>query len=85
MQNEQALQERSRDLELRDIKIESLESVLKRRDQQLNDSTSETLRVYESKVKGLETDRDKLIKDNIALIRQIERFRDDQRRSVADD
>jgi hypothetical protein len=69
MQNEQALQERSRDLELRDIKIESLESVLKRRDQQLNESTSETLRVYESKVKGLESDRDKLIKDNIALIR----------------
>lgn len=32
MQNEQALQERSRDLELSDIKIESLESVLKRRD-----------------------------------------------------
>ena len=69
MQNEQALLERSRDLELRDIKIESLESVLKRRDQQLNESTSETLRVYESKVKGLESDRDKLIKDNIALIR----------------
>lgn len=37
--------------------------------------------MYENKVKSLENDREKLIKDNISLIKQIEHFRDDNDRS----
>ncbi len=64
---EQRSQEFERDIELRDIKIESLESIIKKREQQANGSHNAN--ELEEKVRGLENDRDKLIKDNISLIR----------------
>jgi chromosome segregation ATPase len=71
---EQQANEQQRDLELKDIKIESLENILKRRDQQTADNASHVVSQLEDKLRALEGDREKLIKDNMALIRQLQHF-----------
>lgn len=63
------MSERQRDIELRDIKIESLESILKKRDAERQEHSSQVVAALEDKVRGLEGDREKLIKDNVKLIR----------------
>ena len=74
---EQKISEQARDIELKDIKIESLENIIRRRDQQQVDHSSQIVAALEDKVSGLEGDREKLIKDNISLIRQIDHYKEE--------
>ena len=75
VEKEQCLLERERDLELKDVKIQSLESILQKRDISL-DFSSNNMSKYEDKLKQLENDREKLIKDNVTLIRESEMLKD---------
>ena len=65
---------------MKDIKIESLESILKRREAQANDNTNQVVNQLEERIRSLESDREKLIKDNVSLIRQIEHYKEDYER-----
>lgn len=71
------MSEKVRDVELRDIKIESLENIIKKRDMQQSENQSHIVKILEDKIQGLESDRQKLISDNLALIKQIERLREE--------
>lgn len=71
IETEQSLQDRLRDLELKDVKIQSLESILQKRDQSI-DFSSTNLSKLEDKIRALESDKEKLIKDNVTLIRENE-------------
>ena len=61
--------EKDRDIELHMIKIESLENIVKRREQTTSDYSSQLVAALEDKVNQLDQDRQKLISDNISLIR----------------
>eukprot|EP00347_Sterkiella_histriomuscorum_P005752 403355403 len=71
IEQEQNVQEKIRDLELKDVKIQSLESILQKRDMSL-DFSSTNINKYEDKIRKLEADRENLIKDNITLIKENE-------------
>ena len=64
-------------MDLKDIKIESLENVLKKRDQQVQEHSSQLVAALEDKVRGLESDREKLITDNVSLIKSIDRIKEE--------
>ncbi len=74
VQLESSLNDKARDLELKDIKIESLSSVIARRDAQLENSGN--VGQFEERVRGLETDKEKLIRDNVTLIRENEHLKE---------
>jgi hypothetical protein len=57
-----------RDLELKDVKIQSLEAIVQKREQSVDFSTLK----LEEKLRMLELDKEKLIKDNVTLIRENE-------------
>ncbi|TNV85656.1 hypothetical protein FGO68_gene10137 [Halteria grandinella] len=82
VQLEQDLNERGRDIELKDIKIESLEAIIKKRETAQSDHTAQIAAQLEDKVALLEADREKLIKDNIALIRQIDHFKEEHDKNM---
>ena len=69
---EAAVGERERDLQLKEAKIESLKSILKRRE----DITEQVGRMEESKVASLEQDRQKLIRDNLVLIKEVQALKE---------
>ena len=77
LQYEAQLSERQRDIDLKDIKIESLESILRKRDQVSQEHASHVIAAIEEKVRNLESDREKLITDNVSLIKQIDRAREE--------
>jgi len=61
---------------LQSIKIESLENIVKRRDQANSETNSQFVSALEKKISQLEQDREKLITDNISLIRQLEKLKE---------
>ncbi|CDW71802.1 UNKNOWN [Stylonychia lemnae] len=71
IEQEQNLQDKLRDLELKDVKIQSMESILQKRDMSI-DFSSNNINKFEDKIRGLEMDKEKLIKDNVTLIRENE-------------
>jgi len=81
IENEQALQERLRDLELKDVKIQSLEAIIQKREQSI-DFTSIKL---EERMRLLEGDKEKLIKDNVTLIRENEYLKEHLQTTVREE
>jgi hypothetical protein len=69
VESQSQLTEKNRDIELHLIKIESLENIVKRREQLNNDHSSQLVAALEHKLNQLDQDRQKLISDNISLIR----------------
>ena len=51
---------------------------MKRRELLHNDHSSQVMATQDEKIRHLESDREKLIKDNISLIKQIEHFKESQ-------
>ena len=66
---ETLLSDKDRDIELHKIKIESLENIVKRRELNNSEHSSQLVAALEDKVNQLDQDRQKLISDNISLIR----------------
>jgi hypothetical protein len=50
---------------------------MKKRDQQVQEHSSQLVAALEDKIRGLESDREKLITDNVSLIKSIDRIKEE--------